>query len=123
MSADDLELARRFLDALESATKTGEREAVFPFLAPDVVWVRPGRTLNGIEEIRELLTWGTPRDKLDVEFEEPTMRDLGDGHVVLDVREVYRMRDTNDFAYARDRQIDLMICEGSITRYEMRMPD
>jgi hypothetical protein len=36
------------------------------------------------------------------------------------VRETYRMKETGDFAYARERRIELTIREGMITRYEMR---
>jgi ketosteroid isomerase-like protein len=116
----DLELARRFLDALKSAAQTGEKEAVYPFLASDVVWITPKRTLQGIKEIREELTWGNPPERLAVEFDDVTMNELGDGHVVSTVHEVYRVRETNEFAYARDRQIELTIHDGRISRYELR---
>lgn len=121
MSADDLELAERFLVALETAAETGDKEPVYPFLAADVEWVTPKRVLSGIDEIREQLTWGTPREKLDVEFEQGEPTDLGDGRIVSNVHEIYRMRATGDFAFARDRQIELTIRGGEIARYEMRI--
>jgi hypothetical protein len=121
MSADDLDLARRFLEAVESAAETGNREAVYPFLAPDVEWVTPKRTLHGIEEIREELTWGSPPEKLDLEFEERGIEDLGDGRIVSDVHETYRVKGSGDFAFARDRRVELTIRDGSIARYEMRV--
>jgi hypothetical protein len=47
--------------------------------------------------------------------------DLGGVRIVTDVHETYRMSDTGDFAYARDRRIDLTIQDGKIARYEMRV--
>ena len=58
MRAEDVEIAGAFLAALEEAAESGSREAVYPLLAPDVEWVTPKRTLRGIDEIREELTWG-----------------------------------------------------------------
>jgi ketosteroid isomerase-like protein len=121
MSADDFELAERFLEALETAAETGDKEAVYPFLASDVEWVMPKRVLSGIDEIRQQLTWGTPPEKLDVEFEQGETRDLGDGRIVSDVHEVYRLKGTGDFAFARDRTIELTVRDGEIARYEMRI--
>jgi hypothetical protein len=51
MGADDLEIARRFRIALEAAAKSGDREALYPFLAADVEWVTAKRTLHGIDEV------------------------------------------------------------------------
>ena len=86
MGADDLEIARQFRIALEAAAKTGDREAVYPFLAADVEWVTPKRTLHGIDEVREELIWGSPPENLDLEFAEGDWLELGDGRVVSDVR-------------------------------------
>jgi hypothetical protein len=121
MSAVDLELVTRFLQALEAAAKTGDRDPVYPFLADDVEWVTPKRTLSGIEEVRQELTWVTPPENLDVEFEQGQTEDLGDGQIALDVHQIYRMKGTGDFAYARDRRLDLIVREGRIARYEMRI--
>lgn len=120
MSADEVEFAHRFLEALRVAATTGDREGVYPFLAPDVEWVTPKRTLTGVGQIRDQLTWAAPPDKLDLEFGEPQTVDLGDGRIVSDVHEIYRMKGSGEFAYARDRQIELTIRAGMIVRYELR---
>ena len=121
MGADDMEIARQFRISLEAAAKSGDREAVYPFLAADVEWVTPKRTLHGIDEVREELIWGSPPENLDLEFAEGDWLELGDGHVVSDVREIYRVKGTGDFAYERNRQIELTIRDGKISRYEMRI--
>jgi ketosteroid isomerase-like protein len=120
MSAEDLDVAKQFLDVLAAAARTGDREAVYPFLAPDVEWVTPKRDVHGIGEAREQLTWIRPPDNLDVEFSAPEFTDHDDGRITADVHETYRVKGTGDFAYARDRRIDLTIREGKIARYEMR---
>jgi ketosteroid isomerase-like protein len=121
MGADDLEIARRFRIALEAAAKSGDREALYPFLAADVEWVTAKRTLHGIDEVKEELIWGSPPENLDLEFEVAEWAELGDGRVVSDVHEVYRVKATGDFAYERKRQIELTIRDGQISRYEMRI--
>jgi ketosteroid isomerase-like protein len=121
MSAEDLDLARHFLDALSAAARTGDRTALYPFLSPDIEWETPQRELRGIEEVHEQLTWLSPPDKLDLEFGEPEITDRGDGLIVTDVHETYRVKGSGDFAYARDRRIDLTIRDGKIARYGMRI--
>ena len=121
MTAGDLQLAREFLYALAGAAKTGERDALYPFLASDVAWLTPQRELRGLDEVRDQLTWLTPKEQLEIEFEEEEITDLGDGRIVSDVHETYRMKGSGDFAYARDRRIELTIREGKIARYEMRI--
>ena len=69
MGAEIAEIATDFLTALEAAATTGERDPVYPFLAADVEWVTPQRSLFGLDAIREELTWGNPPDKLDLAFE------------------------------------------------------
>ena len=119
MSADDLERARDFLEALAVAAKTGDRDAIYPFLASDVEWVTPQRELRSVGEVREGLTWLRPGTHLELDFEEGTL-DLGDGRVVTDVHELFRMKDTGELAYERDLRIELTIREGKVARYEMR---
>jgi len=120
MSATDLALAREFLDALAVAAMTGESDAVYPLLAPDVEWLTPQVSLSSVGEVREQLRWLTPREHLEIEFEEPELADLGSGRIVTDVHEIYRMRATGEFAYARDRRIELTVRAGKIARYELR---
>jgi ketosteroid isomerase-like protein len=121
MGADDLELAKRFLSALATAARTGDREPIYPLLAADVDWITPKRDLHGIDEAHDRLTWISPPEHLEIEFSDPNLTDLGDGRVVSEVHEVYRVKGTGDFAYARDRRIDLTIRDGKIARYEMRI--
>ncbi|HEY1365462.1 MAG TPA: hypothetical protein VGF23_00025 [Gaiellaceae bacterium] len=120
MSNGDLEVARQFLEALAVAARTGERNGLFPLLAPDIEWVTPKRDLDGIDAIREQLTWIAPHRTLDLEFEQE-LTDLGDGRIVSAVHETYRMKGTGEFAFARDRRIELTIRDQRIARYEMRV--
>jgi ketosteroid isomerase-like protein len=121
MDARDLELATRFRFALEEAATTGDWTSVYPCLAPDVEWVTPKRTLTGIEEVEHDLIWGSPPELLDVEFEVGDWVDLGEGRLAVGVHEVYRMKGSGDFAYERDRSIEITIRESKISRYEMRI--
>lgn len=121
MSAHDLELAREFLTALAVAARTGEREGLYPFLAADVEWVTPQRDLTGIDAVHDQLTWLSPPENLDSEFGEPELTELGDGRILTTVRQTYRVKSSGDFAYVRDRQIDLTLRDGKIRRYEMRV--
>jgi len=121
MTVDDLELAKRFLAVLATAARTGERDPIYPLLTPDVEWLTPKRDLHGLDEAEDRLTWISPPQHLEIEFSDPDVTDLDDGRVVSDVHEIYRVKATGDFAYARDRRIDLTIRDGKIARYEMRI--
>jgi hypothetical protein len=121
VSADDLTIARQFLATLATVANTGERELLYPFLAADVEWVTPRRDLAGIDEVREELTWITAPENFDLEFEATQMTDLGDGRIVTDVRELYRVRGTGDVAHSRDRRVELTIRDAKVVRYEMRI--
>ncbi len=115
----DRALAERFGVALEAAVRTGDREPVFALLAPDVEWVTPRRTLRGLDELRQDWTWGSS-ESFDYEFEGIVWSE-DEGRLVCDVRQIYRVKETGDFAYARVVQIQLAIREGKISRYEMRV--
>src|SRR6266536_3549833 len=104
MRAEDVEVAGQFLAALEAAASSGDREAVYPLLAPDVEWVTPKRALRGIDEIREELTWGLSPEKLDLEFEARDWVDLDDGRFACDAHQVYRWKETGEVSYERDRK-------------------
>ena len=121
MGAREMEVATHFLLALQVAARTGDREAVYPLLDDDVEWVTPKRTLRGLDEVREELTWISPPDHLEQEFRERERQDLGDGRIVVDVHHVYRVKATGDFAYERDRRIELTVRDGTVSRYEMRI--
>jgi hypothetical protein len=118
---EDLQAANRFLEALATAAETGDREPIVPFLAPDVEWVTPMLTLRGADSILSDLVWLRPPDNLDVEFERSEVTELGDGRIVLDVRETYRLKTSSELAYVRDRRIELTIRGAAVTRYEMRV--
>jgi ketosteroid isomerase-like protein len=117
----DLELTERFLSVLATVANTGERELLYPFLAPDVEWVMPRRELAGIDEVRRELTWITAPENFDLEFEVTRTADLGDGRIVTDVHELYRAKGTGEVAHTRDRRIELIIRNGEVSRYEMRI--
>jgi hypothetical protein len=116
----DLEVAKQFRAALETAVRTGERSAVLDLLAPDVEWVTPQRTLQGIDEFKTWRIWGSTAGTFDSEFSEGEWQDLGDGRIVCDLRQVYRMKESDDFAYERERQVELLIRDGKVSRYELR---
>ena len=48
MHAEDVEVAGQFLTTLEEAAESGEREAVYPLLAPDVEWVTLSAPFAGL---------------------------------------------------------------------------
>jgi ketosteroid isomerase-like protein len=122
VSAHDLAVARLFIDALTSAARSGDREGLYPLLASDVEWLTPLRSVRGLGELQNdpSWPWGMPRRTFKVDFEEKETVDLGDGRVVADFREIYRTSEDGDFAYARDRQIELTVRGEKITRYELR---
>jgi hypothetical protein len=121
MGADQLGIATQFRAVLEIAAKTGDREAVYAFLAPDIEWVMPVRTLEGINQVREQMIWGAPPEHLDQEFQMGDWADLGAGRVACDVHEVYRRKKTGEFAYERDLRIELLFRGTKIIRYEMQI--
>ncbi len=120
MGTDIAEIATAFLTALEAAAKTGERDPLYPFLAPDAEWVTPQRDLVGVDEIRRELTWVGPSDKLDLAFERGELVELGEGRVASEVRQVYTVKATGEFAYTRLRRVELTVRDGKVSRYEMR---
>jgi hypothetical protein len=121
MGAQDVEVAARFLSALGAAVKSGNREPVVPLVAQDVEWVTPERTFHGIDDVQEHLIWGFPPEHLDVELEIGQVVDLGEGHVQSEILQIYRWKQTGEFAHQRQRRIDLTIRDGIISRYEMRI--
>jgi ketosteroid isomerase-like protein len=122
VSAQDLDVARSFFDALMAAARTGDRDGLYPLLASDVEWLTPLRSVRGLGELQNdpSWPWGMPRPTFNVDFEERDTVDLGDGRIVADFREIYRTRDNGDVAYARDRQIELTVRGEKIARYELR---
>lgn len=121
MSAGDATVAARFLEALAAAANSGDHEPLYPSLASDVEWLTPLRTLRGIEEVRGQPSWPwiAPRTNLHIDFEEMETSDLGDGRITTDFREIYRTSE-GEFAYGRDRRIELTIRGDKVARYELR---
>ena len=80
----------------------------------------PQRSLFGLDAIRAELTWGNPPDKLDLAFERGELVLLGEGRVASDVRQIYTLKTTGEFAYTRLRRVELTVRDGKVSRYEMR---
>jgi len=120
VGAEDLEVAARFRAALETAVSTGEHEAVLELVAPDVEWVTPQRTLNGVDELRTWRLWGSSAEAFDFEFAEGDWVDHGDGRLECEVKQVYRVKETGDLAYERVRRVEVTVQDGRISRYELR---
>jgi len=121
VSDDDVEVARRFLEVLAAAARTGDAQAVYPLLAPDVEWSTPQRDMGGVEDVRDHLTRVGPPDNLDVEFDELEVIDLGGGRIVSEAREIYRVHGMSEPAYTRRRRVELTVRDRTIARYEMRI--
>ena len=117
MSAEDIALAHRLLEAVDR----DDREAVYGLFSDDIEYVTDRRTLRGIEELRDKLSWGGQKEELDVEFERDGWVDLGDGHLTQDFRMVMRWKENGEIADQAQGHIDLRIRDGQINRYERRM--
>jgi ketosteroid isomerase-like protein len=121
MGAEEVEIATRCLRAAGASLTTGDREPVYALLAQDVEWVVPQRTLHGIDEVRNELIWGFPPENLDAMVELDEMEDLGEGRVGCNVRQVYRWKQTGEFAHERLRRIEVTVRNGKVSRWEMRV--
>ena len=118
MSAD-VEIAERFVAAVEAAFKTGDRDSVYAFFGDDIVYTTPHRTLRGLSEVRERLKWGSQeKENLNVESEDGEWEDLGDGHVVRESRMVQRWKETGEVATIMRINLELWIRDGKIVRLE-----
>jgi ketosteroid isomerase-like protein len=84
--------------------------------------VTPTRNLRSIGEVRNEMTWFSPRETLEVDFDvtQERLTDLGKGRIATDFREIYTTKGTGELAYARERRIELTVRDGKIARYEMR---
>ena len=63
---------------------------------------------------------GNPPDKLDLAFERGDLVLLGEGRVASDLRQIYTLKTTGEFAYTRLRRVELTVRDGKVSRYEMR---
>ncbi len=96
-------IATRFRAALETGCPTGDSDALLELVAPDVEWVTPLRTLQGVDELATWRVWGSSGESFDFEFGEGKWVDRGDGRVDCEVHQVYRVKESGDFAYERQR--------------------
>jgi len=117
MSAEDIAVAEQLLEAVER----DDREGVYALFAEDIEYVTDRRTLRGIDEIREKLSWGGPKEHLDEELDAGEWVDLGDGHLVRDFRRVWRWKEGGEIADEVRGRLDLRIRDGRIARYERRV--
>jgi ketosteroid isomerase-like protein len=117
----DVETAKKFRTALETAVRTGDHEGLLELVSPDVEWVTPQRTLHGIDELRTWRVWGSSGESFDFDFGEGEWADHGDGRTACDVHQVYRLKETGEFAYERRLRIELTVQDGKIGRYEVRV--
>jgi ketosteroid isomerase-like protein len=117
MSAEDIALANHLLVAVDR----DDREGTYALFSDDIEYVTDRRTLRGIEEIREKLIWGGPKENLDIEIEGDGWVDLGDGHLVQDFRRIMRWKESGEVADQVRGRIDLRIRDGKIIRYERRV--
>ena len=121
MSEEDVAVVRGYREAAKQ-----DLEAELAFFADDVECVMPGRTLRGIEALRE--AWsrpgaGTGPEDLDVELEKGELEDLGDGRVTTWNHQVFLWKESGELAYERHATIEYVIRDGKIARYEMTITE
>jgi ketosteroid isomerase-like protein len=121
MTSGDLETAARFRAAVETAVSTGDHSGLLELVAPDVEWITPLRTLRGVDELATWRVWGSSGEGFDFEFGDGEWVERGDGRVDCEVHQVYRVKESGDFAYERQRRIELTIQDGKVSRYEVRV--
>ena len=73
--------------------------------------------------VTDELSRSRPTEALDVEFENGSWKPLGKGRYACAVRALYRPKATGELSYRRDRSFELIIRDGKIVRYEMRVAD
>lgn len=122
MSAEDVAVVRGYREA----GKENDLEAELSYLADDIEFIRPGRTVRGIEAVRE--EWSRPGagggpENLDVERETGELEDLGDGRVTTWNHQVFRWKESGEVAYERHATIAYVIRDGKIARYEITITE
>ena len=122
MSEADVAVVRGYRET----AKQNDLEAELSFFADDIEWIRPGRTLRGIEALRE--AWSRPGggagpEDLDVELEIGELEDLGDGRVTTWNHQAFRWKESGELAYERHATIDYLIRDGKIARYEITITE
>jgi ketosteroid isomerase-like protein len=119
MSEEDVAVVRGYREA-------NDLEAELSYFADDIEWIRPGRTLRGIEALRE--AWSRPGaesgpENLDVELRIGELEDLGGGRVTTWNHQVFRWKESGELAFERHATIDYVIRDGKIARYEITMTE
>jgi len=122
VSVEDVEVVSGYREASDR----GDLEATLSFFAHDVEWIRPGRTIHGIDALRE--AWSRPGsdsgpENLDVELAKGELEDHGGGHVSTWNHQIFRWKESGELAYERRATIDYTIRDGKITRYEVTMSE
>jgi ketosteroid isomerase-like protein len=121
MSASDVAVVQTF----RAAIFAGDEEAAVSLLAPEVEFVRLGTTMRGIEEVRSgYLRGGTlppQSEDLDMEFDPGELEDLGDGRVGATNHQVFRRKDSGEFACEQHARVVYEIRDGKIVRYDATM--
>ena len=120
VGADELELARSFLAALEAAARTDDRAPLAAFLCDDVEWAMPQRTLHGVDEVVREPIWWRPREHVELEVVEGEWVRLADGGLASQLLQLYRLKTTGEIAYERTRTIEVAFRDGRVSRYELR---
>lgn len=117
MSTDDLELARRFHEAM-----FGSLEEFFALLCDDVEWVTERRTLRGLTDMREKLNTGAREgyESLDRQYDIGEWERESDGVVTCRSRITLRWKETGEVATACDVHEAVTFRDGKVARYERR---
>jgi hypothetical protein len=69
--------------------------------------------------MRQEWSWGSSPEAFDYEFETGDWVDDGEGRLACDVLQVYRLKESGDFAYKRNRRVHLTIHDGRVSRFEL----
>lgn len=100
---------------------TGDFAAVVALAAPDVEVVTPLHSLQGVDALTEELSRARPADRTEVEFASGDWKLLRNGRYFLEVRVLFKSKETGELSYSRDRSFELTIQDGKVSRYEMRL--
>lgn len=116
----ELETAQQFQAATEDAMRTGDFEPVVALLAADVEVVLPQHTVHGADAFTEELGRARPSERFELEFEDGGWQELGNGRYFCELRVHFRSKVSDGDSYSRDRNFELTISDGLVSRYEMR---
>src|SRR5262245_7667425 len=104
-----------------------DESGAISLLAPEVEFVQQGRTMRGIDEVRDgYMKSGRPPtdlENLDLDFDPGELEDLGEGRVGATNHQVFRWKESGELAYERRARIEYLIRDGKIVRYGATMLD